>query len=209
MKKFLFTIGVCLTLALTLAIPAAAAENAPTSITEESAQIATTEEAAEENIFFSFYEELNEHLPELFSALSLLGACIIAFCYKRGLLPLLKEGIGAIGATASDAGKKAESYAKESREICEKANESIHLTASRMESIEKALSSLDEKIELIGDQKEESRLLHELMNGQIDMLLEIFLASSLPQFEKDRVSKHVEKMRLALRSDERTEESHA
>ena len=207
MKKFLFTIGVCLTLALTLAIPAAAAESAPTSITEESAQIAT-EEAAEENIFFSFYEELNEHLPELFSALSLLGACIIAFCYKRGLLPLLKEGIGAIGATASDAGRKAESYAKESREICEKANESIHLTASYMKSIEKLLSSLDEKIGLLGDQKEENRLLHELMNGQVDMLLEIFLASSLPQFEKDRVSRQVEKMKLALLTGEHTEESY-
>ena len=159
MKKFLFTIGVCLTMALTLAIPTAAAENASAAITEEA--------AAEGNVFLSTYEALNDHLPELFSALSLLGACTIAFCYKRGLLPLLKDGIGAIGATASDAGKKAESYAKESREICEKANESIHLTASRMESIEKALSSLDEKIELIGDQKEESRLLHELMNGQI------------------------------------------
>ena len=109
MKKFLITMGLCLTLLIAVAIPAAAKEasaGAPliTEVTE-------AESEGEDNIFLTVYDEVTSHLPELFSALSLLGAAIIAFCYKRGLLPLLKNGIGAIGSAAMDCGKKAESYA--------------------------------------------------------------------------------------------------
>ena len=41
------------------------------------------------------------------------------------------------------------------------------------------------------------------------MLLEIFLASSLPQFEKDRVCKKVEEMKRSLNATDETECAYA
>ena len=207
MKKFLITMGLCLTLLIAVAIPAAAKEasaGAPliTEVTE-------AESEGEDNIFLTVYDEVASHLPELFSALSLLGAAIIAFCYKRGLLPLLKNGIGAIGSAAMDCGKKAESYAEESRNLCEKANDSIHFITTYMKKIEEDLYSLDEKISAVCMQKKEKEVMRELMHGQIDMLLEIFLASSLPQFEKDRVCKKVEEMKRSLNATDETECAYA
>jgi hypothetical protein len=207
MKKFLITMGLCLTLLIAVAIPAAAKEasaGAPliTEVTE-------AESEGEDNIFLTIYDEVTSHLPELFSALSLLGAAIIAFCYKRGLLPLLKNGIGAIGSAAMDCGKKAESYAEESRNLCEKANDSIHFITTYMKKIEEDLYSLDEKISAVCMQKKEKEVMRELMHGQIDMLLEIFLASSLPQFEKDRVCKKVEEMKRSLSVTDETECAYA
>lgn len=207
MKKFLITIGLCLTLLITLAIPASATEGSAEA--QMTAEITQTESAAEENIFITFYEEITTHLPELFSALSLIGAGIIAFCYKRGLLPLLKNGIGAIGSAAMDCGKKAESYAEESRNLCEKANDSIHFITTYMKKIEEDLYALDQKISTVCTQKKEKEALYELMHGQIDMLLEIFLASSLPQFEKDRVCKRVEEMKRSLKAAEGPEGAYA
>ena len=207
MKKFLITIGLCLSLLIAVAIPAAAEEaSAEAPLAEEVAQ---TESEGEDNIFLTVYDEIASHLPELLSALSLLGAGMIAFCYKRGLLPLLKNGIGAIGSAAMDCGKKAESYAEESRNLCEKANDSIHFITTYMKKIEEDLYSLDEKISAVCMQKKEKEVMRELMHGQIDMLLEIFLASSLPQFEKDRVCKKVEEMKRSLNATDETECAYA
>lgn len=207
MKKFLITIGLCLSLLIAVAIPAAAEEaSAEAPLAEEVAQ---TESEVEKSIFLTVYDEIASHLPELLSALSLLGAGMIAFCYKRGLLPLLKNGIGAIGSAALDCGKKAEAYAEESRNICEKANDSIHLITTYMKRIEENLGALDEKISSVCAEKKEKKELCELMRGQIDMLLEIFLASSLPQFEKDRVCKKVEEMKRSLKAAESLEGAYA
>ena len=218
MKKFLSTTVFCLILTLALILPAAAAE-APTEeiVLTESIQLESIEEAAEldteqsreENPFFALYDTLSSHLPELFSALSLAGACIIAFCYKRGLLPLLKDGLGAIGSAALDCGKKAEAFSSESKDICEKVNNYVQSITSYVEKIEQALLVLDEKISSFGDQKAESAILHELMLGQVEMLQEIFLVSSLPQFEKDRICKRVEGMRNELNRLALPEASHA
>ena len=65
---------------------------------------------------------------------------------------------------------------------------------------------MDEKISVFVEQKKEGQLLHLLMENQIDMLMEIFLASSLPQFEKERVCKRVEEMKLALKAAEKAED---
>ena len=52
-------------------------------------------------------------------------------------------------------------------------------------------------------------MLHELMLGQVEMLQEIFLVSSLPQFEKDRICKRVEEMKHELKKIAPAEASHA
>ena len=207
MKKFLITIGLCLALLIAVAIPAAAMEasvEAPLA-----REVVQTKSEAEKNIFFTAYDEIASHLPEFLSALSLLGAGMIAFCYKRGLLPLLKNGIGAIGSATMDCGKKVEAYAEESRNICEKANDSIHLITTYMKRIEDTLCALEEKIAVTCSEKKEKKELCELMRGQVDMLLEIFLASSLPQFEKDRVCKKVEEMKQSIRAAENEEGAYA
>ena len=68
---------------------------------------------------------------------------------------------------------------------------------------------MDEKISAVCMQKKEKEVMRELMHGQIDMLLEIFLASSLPQFEKDRVCKKVEEMKRSLKAAESLEGAYA
>lgn len=218
MKKFLSTAIFCLILTFALILPAAASEMptediaATESIQPEAAEETVTpdtEKNREENPFFALYDTLSSHLPELFSALSLAGACIIAFCYKRGLLPLLKEGIGAIGSAALDCGKKAEDFASESKEICDKVNNYVHSITSYIETIEQALADLNKKISEFGDQKAEALMLHELMLGQVEMLQEIFLVSSLPQFEKDRICKRVEEMKRDLKRIAPAEACHA
>ncbi len=200
MKKFLFTLCFCLILALGLSTVAFAAQSseASTEAAPDEAQEQASPEPPEENPFLALYELLGAHLPELFSALSLLGACIIGFCYKKGLLPILRDGIGAIGSATKEWGESTEAYAKDAKNICENANNSIQFVSSCIEKMQSSLASVEERIAALGDQKTESEILRELMRGQVDMLYDIFLSSSLPQFEKDRVGKRVEEMKRLL-----------
>ena len=199
MKKFLLTICLCLVFALSLfSISIAAQDETANAVTGEAAAQAEKEDVAEKNLFLSLYDRICEHLPELFSALSLVGACIIAFCYKRGLLPILRDGIGAIGSATKEWGRTAEGYAKESKDICENVNDSVHFIGLCVEKMQSSLATVESQIDAIKTKKEESEIFRELMRGQVDMLYDIFLCSSLPQFEKERVGKRVEEMKLLL-----------
>lgn len=200
MKRFLITACLCLFLLMLMPSFALAAEgSAPAA---DTAAPTETEEA--DNLFFLFYERLGAHLPEVFSALSLLSACLLAFCYKKGLLPLLHDGLGAIGSVTKDFGKAVEKCAEESKEICENANNSIQFIKEFAESMQNSIKEIEDKLDDASMQKSEGERLRLLMEGQVELLSDIFLSSSLPQFEKERVCKRVEQMRAALRSTEGT-----
>lgn len=222
MKKFIFTLCLCLILAFAFSTVSQAAQNGESETQSENGEQSTqasTEPSpdgekeapapTEENPFLTLYELLGAHLPELFSALSLLGACIIGFCYKKGLLPILRDGIGAIGSATKEWGENAETYAKDAKKICEDANNSIQFVSSCVEKMNASLTCVEERIAALGDQKTETEILRELMRGQVDMLYDIFLCSSLPQFEKDRVGKRVEEMKRLLEAPRDGGEGHA
>lgn len=199
MKRFLILLCLCLSLLCLLPSAAAAAEvNEPD--TEESTLTVETQ-TEEEGFFLLFYERLCENLPEVFSALSFFSACILALCYKKGLLPILRDGIGAIGSATKDWGKTVEKYAQEREDFCKNANDSIQFIQSFAKEIENSVQKIEQKLSAVSEQKEEGERLRLLMEGQVELLCDVFLSSSLPQFEKERVCNRVEQMKRALRQE--------
>lgn len=197
MKRFLILLCLCLSLLCLLPSAAAAAEvNEPD--TEESTLTVETQ-TEEHGFFFLLYERLCENLPEVFSALSFLSACILALCYKKGLLPLLRDGLGAIGNATKDWGKTVEKCAQEREDFCKNANDSIQFIQSFAKEIEASIQKIEQRMSAVSDQKGEGERLRLLMEGQVELLCDIFLSSSLPQFEKERVCKRVEEMKRVLR----------
>lgn len=190
MKKTLLTLCLCLSLLLVLPLAAYASE-ANASVQSENA-------VQESGFFLLLYDRIASHLPEIFSALSLLGAAIIGFTYKRGLLPALRDGIGSIGEATKEWGRSAENHTKNIEEICENVNNSIHFIEDFAKKTSASLKNCEEKISMLDDQKKENEKLGILMNAQVDLLLDVFLSSSLPQFEKERVCKRAEEMKAAL-----------
>jgi hypothetical protein len=72
-----------------------------------------------------------------------------------------------------------------------------------------SIETVEERLSILDDQKNENEIFKELLRGQVDMLYDIFLSSSLPQFEKDRVGKRVEEMKQALEQKTCKGECHA
>ena len=54
-----------------------------------------------ENVFETLFDKVYENLPEVLSAVTLCASLIVAFAYKRGLLPLVRGSLRAIGDTVT------------------------------------------------------------------------------------------------------------
>lgn len=195
MKKIFLTILLCTVLCLSLPLAASAT----------GAEAATAEQSA----FALLYEQLGAHLSEILSALCVLSGLLLAFCYKRGLLPLIKNGLSAIGAATKEWGKSAESFGIEAKQICENANSYVQTLGEKTDEIEKHLLAIEERLKAFEGLCNDSERVKDALGGQMEMLLEIFLSSSLPQFEKDRVSLKLDALKRSIAAPADTEESRA
>ena len=79
--------------------------------------------------------------------------------------------------------------------------EGYDLLSRRMEELERSVVSLSEssseyikRLESI-DYERERTALREILLTQVDMLYNVFISSSLPQYQKDGVGRAIEKMR--------------
>ncbi len=161
--------------------------------TEENTHNSTTESQNSDNSAWSdtIRDTAEEYASELFCILTFIGSLITAFCYKKGLLPTLAEGINKIYSVVVNAGEKTNSLQAESAElldafvdrampILEKAKE-VSTYAEKLH--EESLSLKDE----IEREKAERKVLSKILSGQIDMLYGVFMSANLPEYEKEQL----------------------
>ncbi len=157
---------------------------------------------AEGNIFSELFALAGEYSGEIFSLLSLLASLILAYLYKSGLTPLVKNTLGALGKTVTSIRESAERGE-------EKASVVTGALTERLEICEGIITKLSEAIERVSqslEQKEaeagERMSLKVVLGAQIDMLYEIFMTSALPEYKKNAVGERITKMREAIGIDE-------
>ena len=168
----------------------------------EAAEIAgeVVAEDEEANIFAQIYSVAEENADKIFSALAFIGTLIVGAMYKSGLLPLLSDALGKlrgaldgikseneryesiVGAKISDIGNSVKSI-----------EESIGKTNGEIARIESSLATYERALA----ERESMKI---ILSSQIDMLYSIFMASSLPQFEKEEIGNKISKMREELNS---------
>lgn len=190
LTKRLAAVFACVILLLSLTSLAVSAEETY----EETAETADTE-VGEVNAFEDAFAALESFSSEILCALSFTGSLIIAFAYRKGLLPAVKSGIGAIGSAVGSIKESSESYAKHGEEI-------LALMSQRLDEAEKTLAAFERAVSDIAEKSEDGALaandraaMKALMSAQIDMLYDIFMTSSLPQYQKDAVSERVREMK--------------
>ena len=164
-----------------------------------------TEEAAGENVFAEIYSVVKANADKIFSALAFIGTLIVGAMYKSGLLPILSDALAkfksALDAIKSE-NERYESIA--SAKISDIGNsikgieDSIIKTNTEIARIENELSTYEAALA-------ERKSMKIILTSQIDMLYNIFMTSSLPQFEKEEIGKKISQMREELNSYEKYE----
>ncbi len=161
-----------------------------------------TDTQVEKNGFAMIYEALFSHASELLSALSLLATLVIGYFYKRGLIPSVKGVLGGISGTVGRMKESADKEIEARRIDSEKLGERLTELSLAIESQGKTVESLEGRLISAEEYQKQKERLNLLLNSQVDMLYNIFISSSLPQYQKDAMSSKINEMRKELESYE-------
>ena len=142
------------------------------------------------------------HISEILSLAAFIGSLICAVIYKSGLMPLMENGLKGL--------KNAAVKIKEATDRAENDNkESINGISDRITQLEEtiadmgeAFTSLKEALSGLEDQRAHQMRLDTILGGELDMLYDIFMTSSLPEYEKERVGDRMGKLKEVLNSGE-------
>ena len=196
--KHLIALALCTVMLLGFGTASAAEDSEATDVvTGESAPT----ETENSNVFEELYAAVSEFSGEIASALAFLGSLIVALAYKRGLMPAVKSGIGAIGGAVSQLKDSTESYSKHQDELLTEFGERLCRAEEVLERFGQAIDEIAEKTEDGKSAAEDRASMKALMSAQIDMLYDIFMTSSLPQYQKDAVNKRIGEMKEVTKSE--------
>jgi hypothetical protein len=157
----------------------------------------------EEDTFFTvLYEGVKENSDKILSALAFLGSLIIAFMYKKGLFPFIEKALASLSGAVVKLGN-------ETKKNADLGNEFLNTLSDKLETCENIISGFSEslkKLELglveFSQEKGEREKLKFIMKAEVEMLNEIIMASSLPQYQKDRAGECFMKMKEELKAEE-------
>ena len=192
MKKTIFILVAAALLFSIFAISAFATE-AEVQDTDLSSDTAadTTEESIEANVFDAIFAAVSDYSGEILSAISAVLSGIVIFAYRKGILPLLSGGLSAVESEV----KEIEKHSKSQNEC------TAALTSALSEGLSRAnelLNSLEERISNAERTYKSTDEVFSVLFTQIELLSEIFLSSSLPAYEKERVAEKISEMKATL-----------
>ncbi len=172
---------------------------ATTDAAEDSADVKSDAEApkpeASENIFADIYRMIASNSDKLFSALSFIASVCLAFVYKNGLLPSVKGAIDTLGEKVSEIKEKT----GEANTCSAAIEKKLRLTEEYLESLSEKLEIITEELDRAVENDKKNADMRGAMLTEIDMLYNIFMQSSLPEYQKEAISERVAEMKSALK----------
>lgn len=138
------------------------------------------------------------YVSEILSLLAFVGSLIIMLCYKKGLMPVVNDGLKALKSGVKAINEKSESFNEHAIGICESIDERLNRAEEMAEVMLKSTELVDKKLSELQSEGREREKLSIILSSQIDMLYEIFMSASLPQYLKDSVGEKIGEMKAAL-----------
>lgn len=193
MKKF-FTIALVLfALIATFSVSCFAYGEEPSDTS-----VAEKEETPTENFFGIVYREILENSDRLLAALAFAGSLLVAFAYKKGLLPLIKASLGALSAAVARLKDESEKASAEACDAILSASDKLDSAGEVIDALGKRLESIEKQLKAANDRQKKGESIYSVINTQIDMLYEVFMSSSLPAYQKEAVGERVAEMKRSL-----------
>ena len=162
-------------------------------------------EAVDENVFAEIYAVVRANADKIFSALAFIGTLIVGAMYKSGLLPLLSDALGKFKGTLEGIKSENERYESLTGAKLSEMGVSIKNIEKSLEDTGSQIARIEGELSVYEEALAERESMKIILSSQIDMLYSIFMASSLPQFEKEEIGNKIARMREELNSYEKSE----
>jgi hypothetical protein len=142
------------------------------------------------------------HASEIFSALTLFGSLMLAYAYKKGLMPTLWGGLNRIAASAEEASERAKTLSEAAQGSITTLTEATAPVLARVESLCNGAETLAAQAqtleERIREAEDDRALVKTLMTGVAEMLYGVFTAANLPQYAKEQLGQKYASVTAAL-----------
>ena len=155
------------------------------------------------NIFNQIYDTAVLYAAEIFSLLSLIGTIVISYFYKKGLLPSVKSALSALGGIVGNIKESSDKQCAEQISSAQRIDERLCTFEKTLNGYSKTLENMEAR--LIAEREVYLQLekTNTIMSAQIDMLYDIFMTSSLPQYQKEATGERINKLRRELEQHEK------
>ncbi len=161
--------------------------------------------AEEANVFSEGFEAIKAHSSEIFSALAFCASLLLAMTYKKGLIPAMKKSIAALAAAVSEIKKSEEGAIDTQKSEFSKINERMGILEEYLKKAEEALGKSEQILEKLNTDTAYSEKIRTVISEQVSMLYDVFMFSSIPEYQKDAIGRRVEKMRNLIAEGEVSE----
>ena len=155
----------------------------------------TAKGEGDKNPFMLLYGAICESAPVIMSALAAIASMILAFCYRKGLTPMLKDALGGMMSAVNSLKSGVSESDARAKEITDALGE-------RLDAAEKAVARISELLDGVSRSDEGLCGISAVMSEQVELLYDLFMQSSLPEFKKERIGKRVAAMRAKLSAPE-------
>ena len=160
-----------------------------------------SDEAAEESIFEEIYDFFISNADKIFAILAFIASILLAFAYKRGLIPLLKSALGSLKNSVVEIKGEAEKSASKSASMLTRTSENLGQAELLLESLVERLCEIDGKLSETASYKNMISVVESVLASQTELLYEIFMSSSLPLYQKESVGERISEMKKQLASE--------
>lgn len=151
-----------------------------------------------ESVFTLLYQTVMNYSAEIFCALACGCSLLLAFVYKKGLLPLISAALGNLGGAVGKLREETEKSLNGSEGVVKEVGEALIRAEECTKLLSDRMTALDSKLLELEKNGSSAKLTECIMRSQIDMLYELFMASGIPQFQKEAVAEKVKAMREAI-----------
>ena len=179
-------------------------ENETTLPTQKSDSTTNGEGATDtekKNGFTELYNLAMSHLSEILSFAAFIGSLLCAIIYKSGLLPMVDRGLVSLKNVTQKIKESTDRAEYESRESLDNIAGKILTLEGALDGIQTALLSLNDRLEALSDKEDYQTKIDTLLEGELDMLYDIFMSSALPEYEKARVGERVSRLKKELENE--------
>ena len=177
-----------------------------TEYDEAQAIVSDSSEERSESVFGAVYEQLVLNADKILSALAFLASLILTFSYKKGLYPIVKATLSRLAGVVNEISERAEGIAESSDENARQIYTKIEESEKILNTLSSTVSELEGELMKLEEKKSSEESFKIILRAQVDMLYEIFMSSSLPQYSKDAVGEKIGAMKAVLSSEEKNEE---
>ncbi len=156
------------------------------------------------NIFATVYAACIAHSEQILTALACVLSALLMLIFKKSIIPLIKNGLSALSGGVEALSAEAKKANDATQSIKTVIDGSLNSADSAITSLTELGSRIERRLAEAEDYGERAEKLRVSLECQITLLYEILMASSIPQFEKERVAELIANARAVGLTSEAT-----